>query len=86
VSEKKTPFGQAADVIDVIASVGGKVGESLGGVAGTITQVVAIGAGIVSTFLRLSDPVVKITRAAAALREKATAEADMEALMKEWGA
>jgi hypothetical protein len=76
----------AADVIDQIATVGETAGRAIGGVGGTITTVVSIGAGIVSAILRaFVDPVVAITRMRSAARAFAQVDADVDAELAKRG-
>lgn len=81
----KSRLSEAADVIDLVASVGEKVGTSLGGVAGTVTTVVSIGASIVAALLRLDEPIVRITEMRDALTEARKVEADVEAELRKAG-
>jgi hypothetical protein len=81
----KSRLSEAADVIDLVASVGEKVGTGLGGVAGTVTTVVSIGASIVAALLRLDEPIVRITEMRDALTEAHKVESDVEAELRKAG-
>lgn len=85
MSTQKSGLEQAADVIDSIADVGAAVGQSLGGVAGTVTSVVSIGAGLIAAILRCAQPVVQITRMRDAVRAAHAVDGDVDELLRAMG-
>lgn len=81
----KTGLEQAADVTDQIATFGEALGPKIGGVGGMIVTVISVAGGIAAAFMRLANPVVKITEMRDALKEKLKVDAEVDALLETEG-
>jgi len=77
----KSGLEQAAEITDQIATAGEALGTRIGGVGGVVVTVLSIAGSIAAAFMRLANPVVKITRMRDAIKEKLKVDAEVDALL-----